>query len=310
MKSTISEPPASFEEALLRELWVVQADLKGASVSEVGVGISDVLRRRRHWGRVSLPGVGAAVAVLAIAAGGIAAAVVLTSPTPQQASSIYQHYYPDNGAGMVPGTRPALNSELVLCDYQGDPIAPVQLDQGVNGNGAKNFPEAFASSAPLTVPLTTQMLVNACAVANAGAGYTVSTSIPATLCATGNNATAAPSGWPLVIFGDRTCSSVGASLASNNLLTQVNQRRTIEATIRAVPEACPTAAQATDWVEQQSAALNLTMTIVPMGGTGGSCYLPYVEWQPRPGTSLPWVEISPSQYASTPGTVPPSSPAN
>lgn len=310
MKSTISEPPASFEEALLRELWVVQADLKGASLPEGSAEIAGAFRRRRHWGRVSLPSAGAAVVVLAITAGGIAAAVVLTSPTPQQAASIYQHYYPDNGAGMVPGTRPALNSELVLCDYQGDPSAPAQLDQGVNGNGAKNFPEAFASSAPLTVPLTAQMLVNACAVANADAGYTVSASIPATLCATGNNATAAPSGWPLVVFGTSTCSSVGASPAPNDLLAQVNQRRTIEATIRAVPQACPTAAQATDWVEQQSAALNLTVTTVPMGGTGGRCYLPYVEWQPRPGASLPWVEISPSQYAPTPGTTPPASPAN
>jgi len=198
----------------------------------------------------------------------------------------------------------------VLCDYQGDPSAPSQLDQGVNGNGAKNFPEAFASSAPLTVPLTAQMLVNACAVANAGAGYTVSESMPATLCATGNNATAAPSGWPLVVFGDSNCASAGASPAPNDLLAQVNERRSVEAAIRAVPQTCPTDAQATDWVEQQGAALNMTMTIVPLGGTGGSCYLPYVEWQPRPGASLPWVEISPSQYAPTPGTVPPASPAN
>lgn len=312
MKSTISEHQAPFEEALLRELWAVQADLKSESIPEVGTGIAGTVRRRRHWGRVSLPSVGAAVAAMAIAGGGIAAAVVLTSPTPQQAKSIYHHYYPNGGAGRVPGTRPTLNSELVLCDYQGDLSAPAQLRQNVqNGNGAESFAEAFASGSPLTVPLTAQMLVNSCAAPRTDTAYTVPASIPATLCASGNNVDAAPSGWPLVVFGDSTCASAGASPAPANLLSQVNERRTVEATIDAVPQACPTAAEATSWVEQQIAALNVTMTVKPMGGTGGSCYLPFVQWLPRPGTSLPWVEISASQYAGvTPGTLPPSSPPN
>jgi len=313
MKSTNSDQQATFEEALLRELWAVQADLQAETIPQAGMDIAGVTRRRRHWGRVPLPGLGAAVAATVIAGGGIAAAVVLTSPTPQQAASIYQHFYPDSGAGMAFGTRPSLNSELVLCDYQGDPSAPAQLGQSVNRAGAENFPEAFASAEPLTVPLTAQMLVNACAAPSTVPGFPIPSSVPAMLCATGDNVAVVPSGWPLVVFGDSTCTSAGASSAPSDLLSQVNERRSIEATIRAVPQACPTAAEVTNWVDQQSAALDVTMTIVPMGGKGGRCYLPYVEWQPQPGYSLPWVEISPSQYpAVTSGsttTLPPPSPS-
>jgi hypothetical protein len=128
------------------------------------------------------------------------------------------------------------------------------------------------------------------------------------LCAAGESVAAAPPGWPLVVFGDSTCASAGASSAPSDLLALLKERRNLEATIRAVPGACPTATEVTNWVEQQGATNNVTMTNVPMGGARGRCYLPYVEWQTMPGYSLPWVEISPSQYPAATGTTVPSSP--
>jgi hypothetical protein len=248
--------------------------------------------RRRYLRRG--PVVGVVVGILALTGGGIAAAVTLSSPTPQQSTSIYSHYYPDAGAGRVAGTRPTLNSEEVLCDYQGAGELPAGVRYGPVG-------DAFASAAPLTTPLTAQMLVNACSTV-APTGAVVPASVPATLCetATPSSVTDTPAGWPVVIFGDETCSSSGYVVASSDLLAQVNHRRVIEATLDAVPEACPTQSQALDWVHQQLSALGIAMQVTSWyGGPGGSCYLPFVQWWwPPAGASL--VQVTASEQAGNP----------
>jgi hypothetical protein len=257
-------------------------------------------RRLRGWVPVS-----AAVVSLAVMGGGIAAAVTLLGPTPQQAKKIYQHYYPNNGAGHIPGTRPTLNSELVLCDYRDDPSVtdPELLPMGNSGNPA--FFEAFASSDPLTKPLTAQMLISTCVNAPTSTRDTaIPASVPATLCVTGQATTANLGDWPVVVFGNTTCTAAGDGPAPSDLLDQVNQRRSAEATINAVPESCPTESQAVSWVKEQLANLQLDYPLqLTDGGPGGRCYLPYVQWGSFAGTSAnpesPFVEVGASQQLPT-----------
>ncbi|HEY6358561.1 MAG TPA: hypothetical protein VIX35_09975 [Vicinamibacterales bacterium] len=244
------------------------------------------------------------VGALALAGGGIAAAVTLASPTPQQASSIYHHYYPGAGAGHISGTRPTLNSEEVRCDYRGVVGLPLSVRDGVVGDD-------FASSAPLTTPLTGQMLVHACSSV-AETGGTVPSSVPAMLCETTapSSATDTPAGWPVVVYGDETCSSAGYEDTTSGLIDEVNQRRGIEATLDAVPETCPSQAQALDWVHQQLSLLGVEMQVTTWyGGPGGSCYLPYVQWWSPPAGG-PVVQVTASEEAGGPPgsvtTTPPS----
>ena len=240
------------------------------------------------------PVVGVVVGVLAAAGGGIAAAVTLLTPTPQQATSIYGNYYPGGGAGHLAGTRPDLNAEEVLCDYRGAGGLPTSVRDGALGDG-------FASSAPLTTPLTAQMLLDACDTVST-TGAAVPPSVPATLCVTSEASTVTDTqaGWPVVVFGGTTCASEGDATAPATLLDQVNQRRADEATIDAVPQSCPTEAQALDWVHQQLSVLGLSMQVMARdGGPGGTCYLPYVQWW-WPPTGAPLVQITASQQAGNP----------
>ena len=239
--------------------------------------------------------------VVLAASGGVAAAAVLASnPTPRQAANIYQHWYPDKGAGRTPGTRPALNSEAVLCDYQGVTSFPAAVRHG-------SLSEGFASSAALTTPLSAQMLVNACAQ-DPITGNTVPTSTPATLCVTtaqGAVSFSKPVDWPVVIFGNATCAGSGDRPAPADLLAQVNQRRNLEVAIDTVPQACPTRAQALSWVHHQLTKLNANLAVQTRnGGPSGMCWLPTVLWAGGdPGTTIgtPVVQVGPTRYpASSP----------
>lgn len=230
-----------------------------------------------------------------VVGGGIAAAAVLPgAPTPQQATTIYQRYYPDNGAGHTPGTRPTLNSEVVLCNYQGVASFPAYIRDHGNDN------ENFASNAALTVPLTPQLLVDACAQSRVSSD-TVPSSTPAVLCVAREQGVAdddEPPGWPIVVLGDATCASAGDAPAPTDLLAQVNQRRNLEADVDAVPQSCPTETQTLTWVHQQLAQLRTRMPLqVVNQPPGGICWLPSVHWEGPVGTP-PFVEVAPSQ--STP----------
>ena len=258
------------------------------------------MRRRR--GLRTGPVVGAVV-LAALAGGGIAAAVTLLAPTPEQATSIYGHYYPEGGVGRTPGSRPALNSEEVLCDYRGAAGLPSAVRYGPIG-------DAFASAAPLTTPLTAQMLVDACGTVSVS-GATVPTSTPATLCTTGqpSSVTDTAEGWPVVVFGSTTCTTAGDVPPPADLLAQVNQRRNLEAAVDAVPVSCPTETQAVAWVHRQLAALGSSMQVTAWnGGSGGTCYLPFVQWW-WPPTGGPLVQVTASVQAVTPGTTPPHAPS-
>jgi hypothetical protein len=247
--------------------------------------------RRRPFRRG--PAVGVVVGVLMLAGGGIAAAVTATSPTPGQAKSIYDHYYPGGGAGLVPGTRPTLNSEAVPCDYRGADGLPASVRNGLVGDG-------MASSAPLTTPLTSQMLIAACSTVSA-TGATVPASVAATLCETAapSSVTDTAEGWPVVVYGDETCSSSGYIGPAADLVDQVNQRRGIEAALDSVPESCPTQSQALAWVHRQLSTLGVDMQVTSWdGGPGGSCYLPFVQWWSPAGG--PVVQVTASQQAGSP----------
>ena len=290
--------------------------LRAAMAVEENVEAPSPDRQRAHRGpqrRRSIRGwrprrlvVAVAGVVTLAAGGGIAAAAVLAgNPTPQQAANIYQHWYPDNGAGRTPSTRPPLNAELVLCDYRGV--------TGFTTGASGGVTEGFASSAPLTDPLTAQMLVNACGTDRIS-GATVPSSTPATICVTTAPDAATysePAGWPVVVFGDATCASSGDGPAPADLMAQVNQRRNLEVAIDTVPQVCPTETQALTWVHQQLTKLDTKLPIwIKGGGDGGTCWLPTVQWTPAPGATrattpatsninTPTVQVGPTQYPAT-----------
>ena len=272
-------------------------------------GAVKAVRSHRRGARRWIPA-GAAIAGLALAGGGIAAAVTLLGPTPQQAKSIYQHYYPNQGAGHIPGTRPTLNAELVLCDYRDVPSLPADsqlLPKDNSGNPV--FVEAFASNEPLTESLTEESLISACVNEPTSLrDAAIPASVPATLCVTGQPTSANPGDWPVVVFGNTTCDAAGDGPAADGLLDQINQHRSIEAAIDAVPESCPTEAQAVNWVKNELANLDLNYPVQATdAGPGGTCYLPYVQWWQFAGTTgnpeQPVVEVNASQQSvATPPT--------
>jgi hypothetical protein len=304
-----------------------RAKLAEAIADEAGGGtVAGAARSPRLRVRRWLPA-GAAIVGLAVAGGGIAAAVTLLGPTPQQAKSIYQHYYPNQGAGHIPGTRPTLNAELVLCDYRDLPSLPADpelLPKDNSGNPV--FVEAFASNEPLTESLTEESLVSACTNEPTSLrDAAIPASVPATLCVTGQPTSASPGDWPVVVFGGTTCAAAGDEPAPDGLLDQINQHRSIEASIDAIPESCPTETQAVNWVKSELANLDLNYPIqATNSGPGGTCYLPYVQWWQFAGTTgnpeQPVVEVNASQQSAatssngqetTTTTLPPSgNPAN
>lgn len=271
-----------------------RAKLDQLTASAWGASRARPRARRHRIGTV----IGVVGGTLALAGGGIAAAAALAgSPTPQQAAVIYAHGYPDNGAHRTPGTRPTLNSEMVLCDYSGVSSLPASVRTGIPGEG-------FASAAALTSPLTADMLTNACDQV-AATGATVPQGTLATLCVTTTSSaqTDTPAGWPIVVLGGESCAAAGNGNAPADLLDQVNQRRNTEVAIDAVPEACPTEDQAVAWVRQQLSTLNANMQITAWNnGSGGSCYTPSVQWW-QPNAAVPMVEITASQESgAAPGS--------
>jgi hypothetical protein len=237
-------------------------------------------RSRRHW--AWLP---TGVVAVAVTCGGIAAAFTVLGPNSQQAQRITNAFQPDSGAGLVPGTRPTLNSESVLCQISGNPNPPGSTQ---------------ASDAPMTEPLTAEMLVRACQHSDVVNMQTSQIPVtPATLCVTTQIAaqTGEPTGWPVVVLGSSSCSGVGYALPPSDVMAQVNRRRSVEATIIAIPEPCPTKEQTIRWVREQLATLRESMKIVEagIGVPGGRCYLPTVHWA-FPPTGGPTVEVNAHDY--------------
>ena len=296
--------PTDVSERAKAVLWAAMTASEDTETSSRNPqGASRGRRRRapiRGWRPRRLVVAVAGVVALAVGGGIAAAAVLAGNPTPQQAANIYQHWYPDHGAGHIAGTRPTLNAEEVLCDYQGVTSLPADIrDRGTA--------EGFASNAPLTTPLTAQMLVNACADTDSLGDKALPPSTPATICIVATQGAASdslPVGWPVIVFGDATCASSGHSPAPTDLLAQVNQRRNLEVAIQAVPQSCPTEAQTLVWVHQQLTRLGARMQIKIFDlGPGGTCWLPVVSWQsPSPG-QLPTVQVQATRFpaSSLPG---------
>ncbi len=280
-----AEDPSELQTA--RQRRVVMLSVTGVA-GPIGADLGTVEKRaagrhrrsRRHW--AWLP---TGVVMVAVTCGGIAAALTVFGPTPQQAQRITNAFQPDKGAGLVPGTRPSLNSESVLCQISGNPNPPGTTQ---------------ASDAPMTRPLTAEMLVSACQHSDVVNMQTSRISVtPATLCVTTQPGaqTGEPTGWPVVVLGSSSCSGAGDAPPPSDVMAQVNRRRSVEAAIIAIPEPCPTKDQTIRWVRQQLAALHENMNILEadVGVPGGICYLPTVHWV-FPPTGGPTVEVNAHQY--------------
>jgi hypothetical protein len=133
--------------------------------------------------------------------------------------------------------------------------------------------------------------------ATAGAGRTITR--PATLCAV------TPPGEhfavPVVTFVPQGCAAP-LSPAPATLLDDRNRLRRAEAAIRAVPEDCPTVAEAHTWVDEQIASTRENLRVLPSETyAGGRCYLPLVHW----GRGEVEIDATVNDPTGTPGTTPP-----
>lgn len=221
-------------------------------------------------------------------------------PDPEQAATVKRQ---SRAAVPVhrPGWRPELDAERVVCDYQGLGRATAVV-------------YSYASAFPLAEPLTPSRLVSEC---RSGTDVTAGDPVarPATLCAV------TPPGErlavPVVTFGSAGCAAPGLSAAPNALLDQRNRLRRAETAIRAVPQDCPTAAEARTWVDEQVAASGESLRILPVeASAGGRCYLPFVHWgrgeveivaTQNPGSAAGGLGTA---LPSTPGTVLPGTDAS
>jgi hypothetical protein len=105
---------------------------------------------------------------------------------------------------------------------------------------------------------------------------------------------------PVVTFVPQGCAAPLLP-APTTLLDDRNRLRRAEVAMRAVPEECPTAAEAHTWVDEQIAASGEHLRLLPIETyAGGHCYLPFVHW----GRSE--VEINATVNDPTPGTLAPS----
>jgi len=210
------------------------------------------------------------------------------TPDAKHAETVKRHYQSSAGVHR-PGWRPELDAERVVCDYRGLGLATTTV-------------YSYASEFPLAQPLTQQRLVDECRSGTDATTGTAPVPQPVTLCAV------TPPGEqravPVVTFSTAGCAAP-LTVAPSSLLDERNRLRRAEAAILAVPETCPTPAEARNWVDEHNAASGAHLRLLPVEAyPGGRCYLPFVHW--GRGT----VEIIATQNPPSPtngsGTVVPS----
>ena len=216
--------------------------------------------------------------------------MVTTHAGPKSAEVVERH---SRSAAVVhgPDWRPELDAEHVVCDYRG---------LGLVTTGVYTY----ASEFPLAQSLTRERLVDECRSGTDATTGVPSITQPATLCAV------TPPGEqlavPVVTFGSAGCAAP-LSAAPPSLLDDRNRLRRDETAILAVPEACPTPDEARRWVEEQIAASDAHLRLLPVESyPGGRCYLPYVRWG-RGEVEIAATQNTPS---SSDGTTVPRNPAD
>jgi hypothetical protein len=212
------------------------------------------------------------------------------TPDSKHVATVKRHSRDAAGAHRQ-GWRPELDAEHVVCDYRGLGLAATTV-------------YSYASEFPLAQPLTTELLVDECRSGTDATTGTAPITQTATLCAV------TPPGEqlavPVVTFGAAGCTApLTAPPAS--LLDERNRMRRDEAAILAVPETCPTPAEARRWVDEQVVESGEHLRVLPVESyPSGRCYLPFVHW------GRGEVEITATQNRPSPtndiGTVPPPSP--
>jgi hypothetical protein len=243
---------------------IEMARQRAALVAVIDDENARLLRRRptRRVSRIVVRTLAATLAVIGV--GGTAAfAVTRLAPDAKDAATVNRHYR-SSAPVHRPGWRPELDAEHVVCDYRG---------LGLQTTGVYSFASGF----PLAGSLTQARLVAEC---RSGTDATASGGAPiaarATLCAV------TPPGEhlavPVVTFVAQGCAPP-LSAAAPTLLDERNRMRRAETAIRAVPQQCPTVAEARSWVDQQLAAYGKGLHLLPVETyPGGRCYLPFVHW--------------------------------
>jgi hypothetical protein len=224
-----------------------------------------------------------------------ASSIATEQPTfGQQVERLETWYH--NWPAEAPGGRPVLAAEYTYCDYRNDPGLSVANAMGLNPTSPGRVEAGFSSYSKLSEPLTEARVVDGCYFRPdrfpGGSPANIPVETPADqlpahlLCATnqrGPNYSPAesPSQPPLkpaVVFGGTDCASAGFQAAPPNFIAELDQRRRIEIELRAVPKACPTAEEATQWaqhVTQQE--LGAAWQVLPGGQSG--CFRPqYIDW--------------------------------
>jgi hypothetical protein len=170
------------------------------------------------------------------------AAITRAHPTFAQQVAQLEAWYAHAGAD-APGGRPILNSEYEVCDYRGS-----ALGSDVQGS--------FASYFPLTEPFGAAALVEGCTERDGVPQGGSSTSHLCTSVRRGPvyDSTAPHKAFakPVVVFGSSDCATAGYGPFTPAFLDALDQRRHIEIEMWAVPRACPTQDEATQWVEKVS----------------------------------------------------------
>jgi hypothetical protein len=237
---------------------------RAALVVAIGDENARLLRRRptRRVRRTMARSLVATLAVVGVS-GTAAFAVAQLAPDAKDAVTVKQHYR-SSAPAHRPGWRPELDAERVVCDYRGLGLGTTSI-------------YSYASEFPLDGLLTRARLVAECrAGTDATASGSTQITSPATLCAV------TPPGEhlavPVVTFVPQGCAPP-LDAASTTLLDERNRMRRAETAIRAVPQQCPTAAEARSWVDEQLAAYGEGLYLLPVERyPGGRCYLPFVHW--------------------------------
>lgn len=203
-----------------------------------------------------------AVAVIGALGGGTAFALSRRGPDPRDSATI-QRQYNEGRAVHVPGWRPELDAEHVVCDYRALHVEPSLL-------------YSYASEFPLTELLTEERLVDECRARTDAVRGAAPVTAPAQLCAV------TPPGEryavPVVTFAKNDCVAAGFAQPAPSLLDDRNRLRRAESAIRAIGD-CPSASEATRWVHEQVAASGAPLRIIPVEEyEGGRCWLPHVAW--------------------------------
>lgn len=239
----------------------------------------DVWSRRR---RRSLLGGALVAAVLASA--GIAAALGLTGPDPQQAARVVGDHEQASTVHLD-GWRPSLRAEQVSC------LAP-----DADGRGGADRAETPASELPLADPLTRELLVEECASGNDMARDRGG--LPregASVCVYERGSYPHPA----VALAGAGCADLGlgARPITDADLEEINRMRAVEVAVLAVPGDCPTAAEARVWAEERLAEAGRDLPVRVFDEGPGLCYRGVVYWYDGPWAPGVTVQVHGDQPA-------------